>query len=75
VKLQSINLLVHAPVGCRAAGVKNNFCRSPPKRSEYKNRVVIITINFLIFYQNAWLGICNNNNLRGFCAQSSQADS
>jgi len=32
VKLQSINPRVRARAGWRAAGVKNNFCRSPPER-------------------------------------------
>jgi len=50
MKLQSENLLVHALIGWRAAEVKNNFCRSPPKRLERKNRVVKLLIIFLLCY-------------------------
>jgi len=47
MKMQSINLFDHASVGWRAAGVKNNFCRSPPQRLDRKNRVVKLLIILL----------------------------
>ena len=55
VIIQSTYLLVHAPIGWRAAGVKNNFCRSPPQRLDRKNRVVKLLIIFIICNKKPWV--------------------